>query len=68
MNLQGVHDVLHCSKASHTEVVNDFELVTEDFEQDARDCLDASPEGENVPMPHECDIKNICVDYLDSCS
>ena len=37
MNMQGVHDILHCSKASHTEVVNDLDLLTEDFEQVALD-------------------------------
>ena len=62
MNMQGVHDILHCSKASHTEVVNDLDLLTEDFEQVALDSIpstEASPEDENGAMPnqHEYDIK-----------
>lgn len=61
-SLQGVHDILHCAEVSHIEVVNDFDLATEDFQQDARDSVsssDASPEEENGAMPnlHQSDIE-----------
>ena len=55
MDLQGVHDILHCTEVSHIEVVNNFNLATEDFQQDARDSvssLDASPEEDNSAMPN----------------
>jgi hypothetical protein len=39
MDIQGVHDILQCAQASHTEVANDLDLVEEDFHQDALDSL-----------------------------
>jgi hypothetical protein len=56
MNLQGVHDILQSSDVSHTEVVNDFDLAEEDFQQDVRDSV---PEEENAAMPnHEYDTRS----------
>ena len=73
MNLQGVHDSLDSAEEQvlHVEIVNDFDLAAEDFQQEARDSvssLDASPEEENgaTPSRQECGIKlTFYVDHPD---
>jgi len=55
MDLQGVHNSLHSAEkeVSHVEVVNDFDLAAEDFQQDTLDSilsLDTSPEKDNAML------------------